>query len=99
MSKLRKSLPTDRRQKCAIGFGRSVLEEGAKELEMVNDFRDFGRTKIVVRHEFEVRLDLIRVIGRQRRGYRRLQRIPFDLGLFVVRFLIGEVPRSGVKKL
>src|SRR6266480_7020187 len=99
MSKLRKSLPTRRRQKRTIVFDRSVFEEGPKQSQMLYDFGNIGRTEIIVRHEFEMCLNLLRKIGRQLSRHGRFQGFALNLCLLVIRFYVGEILRGGVKKL
>ena len=99
VSNLRKRFPAYRRYERSIVSGQSVLEERPKQFEMLNNFWNIRCAKIIVRHEFEVRFDFIREIGRQLSGYRRLQTLALDLGLLVIGFLVGQITRSGVKQL
>ena len=65
---------------------------------MVHDFWNVRRAEVIVRHKLEMCFDFLRKIGRQLSRHCCFQGLPLNLGLLVIRFLVCEILRSGVKK-
>src|SRR5207245_5592191 len=93
-----KSFPFDRRGQWLLAPTRYVLKEGPDKFEMPDNFRDLRCTKVTVRHEVKVRLNFVRKVGAQILGHGMAHTFALNLCLFVIRFLVGQVLRSRVKR-
>ena len=96
---LRANFPGHCRSKRLIALAGKVLEEPAIKFQMIDNLSRFKRAEIIVRHEIEMRFDFFGVIGRQFLRDFSPEPIALDFRLFVIRLLIDEILRGGVKKL
>ena len=66
---------------------------------MIDNLRRFEGAKIIVGHEIEMGFDFFAEISRQADCHCAPERVTFDFDLLVIRLLISEVLRGGVKEL
>ena len=63
------------------------------------DLRNSRGPKVIVRHEIEMRFDLVGIIAGQVSSGIGARTFALNLRLLVIRLLIGEILRSGLKEL
>src|SRR5580700_6190814 len=91
VSLLRKCIPRNYRRQRTIASPRYILEKRSKQFEMHYDFRNSRGPEVIVRHEIEMRFDLVGIIAGQVSSGIGPQTFALDLRLLEIRFLIGQI--------
>ena len=69
MALLGKGLPSNRRRQGVFVFARNIFKKASEQSEVRDNLRNLERAEIIVRHEFEMRVDFLREIGRKILGH------------------------------
>src|SRR6267143_3804078 len=96
---LRERLPGDRRSQGWFIAPIQIFQKAPEESQVRNESINLKRPKIIVRHEFEVRVHFLRVISAELFRDLFLQELPLDFRLLVECFLVGKILRSRVIEL
>src|SRR3982751_4361002 len=99
MSELRKRLPFICRNERRLVTLIEIREKGANEHDVLRDLIDGERAKVVVRHEFKMRVEFLRKVGGEFFRERALQEIALDSPLLIKGGPVGEVLRRRMVKL